>query len=150
MPCRRPWFDPWVGKILWRRERLPTPVLWPREFLGVAKSRRGLSDFHFHFQDQDHPADHGKLPKVTSVTAWVTASRKSDCLAWKGTPACLWAWQIMPPVTLLHKSWTLYKWAYQFYGITWDKLVKKLRDIYSKQWIWLLNNWPEAILLGNN
>ena len=28
-------FDPWVGKIPWRRERLPTPVFWPREFLGL-------------------------------------------------------------------------------------------------------------------
>ena len=26
LQCRRPWFDPWVGKIPWRRERLPTPV----------------------------------------------------------------------------------------------------------------------------
>jgi len=25
-------FDSWVGKILWRRERLPTPVFWPGEF----------------------------------------------------------------------------------------------------------------------
>jgi len=25
----RPGFDPWVGKIPWRRERLPTPVFWP-------------------------------------------------------------------------------------------------------------------------
>ena len=25
-------FDPWVGKIPWRRERLPTPVFWPGEF----------------------------------------------------------------------------------------------------------------------
>ena len=25
-------FDPWVGKIPCRRERLPTPVFWPREF----------------------------------------------------------------------------------------------------------------------
>ena len=25
--CRRPGFDPWVGKIPWRRERLPTPFL---------------------------------------------------------------------------------------------------------------------------
>ena len=25
-------FDPWVGKISWRRERLPTPVFWPEEF----------------------------------------------------------------------------------------------------------------------
>jgi len=22
-------FDPWVGKISWRRERLPTLVFWP-------------------------------------------------------------------------------------------------------------------------
>ena len=26
--CRRPQFDSWVGKILWRRDRLPTPVFW--------------------------------------------------------------------------------------------------------------------------
>ena len=25
--CRRSWFDSWVGKISWRRHRLPTPVL---------------------------------------------------------------------------------------------------------------------------
>ena len=25
-------FDPWVGKMHWRRERLPTPVFWPGEF----------------------------------------------------------------------------------------------------------------------
>ena len=24
--CRRPWFDPWVEKIPWRRDRLPIPV----------------------------------------------------------------------------------------------------------------------------
>ena len=36
-------FDPWVGKIPWRRERLPTPVFWlenPMDYTvhGVAKS----------------------------------------------------------------------------------------------------------------
>ena len=31
----RPGFDPWVGKIPWWRERLPTPVFWPREFHGL-------------------------------------------------------------------------------------------------------------------
>ena len=30
-----PGFDPWVGKIPWRRERLPTPVFWPGEFHGL-------------------------------------------------------------------------------------------------------------------
>ena len=27
--------DPWVGKIPWRRERLPTPVFWPGGFHGL-------------------------------------------------------------------------------------------------------------------
>ena len=26
---------PWVGKIPWRRERLPTAVFWPGEFRGL-------------------------------------------------------------------------------------------------------------------
>ena len=35
LQCRRPRFDPWVGKMPWRRERLPTPVFWPGEFHGL-------------------------------------------------------------------------------------------------------------------
>ena len=31
---KRPGFDPWIGKIPWRRERLPTPVFLPGEFHG--------------------------------------------------------------------------------------------------------------------
>ena len=30
-----PEFHPWVGKIPWRRERLPTPLFWPGEFHGL-------------------------------------------------------------------------------------------------------------------
>ena len=30
-----PGFDPWIGKIPWRREGLPTPVFWPGEFHGL-------------------------------------------------------------------------------------------------------------------
>ena len=33
--CRRPEFNIWVRKIPWRREQLPTPVFWPREFHGL-------------------------------------------------------------------------------------------------------------------
>ena len=32
--CRRFGFDSWVGKVPWRRESLPTPVLLPGEFHG--------------------------------------------------------------------------------------------------------------------
>ena len=31
----RPGFDPWVGKIPWRGEKLPAPVFWPEEFHGL-------------------------------------------------------------------------------------------------------------------
>ena len=34
MQCRKPRFNPWVGKILWRREWQPTPVFLPGKFHG--------------------------------------------------------------------------------------------------------------------
>ena len=47
----RPGFNPWVGKIPWKRERLPTPVFWPGQFHGpvhgVTKSQTQLNDFRF-------------------------------------------------------------------------------------------------------
>ena len=34
LQCRRPGFNPLVGKIPWRRKWQPNPVLWPGEFHG--------------------------------------------------------------------------------------------------------------------
>ena len=56
LQCDRPGFDPWVGKIPWRRKWQPTSVLLPGKshgwrslgqatVHGVAKSRARLSDF---------------------------------------------------------------------------------------------------------
>ena len=39
--CRRSRFDPWVRKIPWRREWLPTPVFLP----GESHERRSLLDY---------------------------------------------------------------------------------------------------------
>ena len=51
LQCGRPGLDPWVGKIPWRRERLPTTVFWPGEFHRLDSSWvcrvRQLSNFHF-------------------------------------------------------------------------------------------------------
>ena len=33
LQCGRPGFDPWVRKILWRREWWPTPVVFPGKLL---------------------------------------------------------------------------------------------------------------------
>ena len=50
MQCGGPGFNPWVGKIPWRKEQLPTPVFYPGEFHGlfhgVTKSQTRLNDFH--------------------------------------------------------------------------------------------------------
>ena len=35
----RPQFHSWVGKIPWRRERLPIPVFWPGEFQNTGSQR---------------------------------------------------------------------------------------------------------------
>ena len=35
LQCGRPGFDPWVRKIPWRRETLPTPGFWSRELHGL-------------------------------------------------------------------------------------------------------------------
>ena len=54
LQCGRLGFSLWVGKIPWRRERLPTPVFWLENFMdcivrGVPQSWTRLSDFHLHF-----------------------------------------------------------------------------------------------------
>ena len=73
--CERPGFDPWIGKIPWRRERLPTPVFWPRESLdsivhGVAKSRTRLSDFHFTSSDQSIGASALTSVLTMNIQGW--------------------------------------------------------------------------------
>ena len=35
LAIRRPGFNPWVGKIHWRKKWLPAPVFWPGEFQGL-------------------------------------------------------------------------------------------------------------------
>ena len=56
------WFDPWVGEIPWRRERLPTPVFFPRESHG----QRSLVGYS--------PWGHKEL----DATEWLTVSHFPD------------------------------------------------------------------------
>ena len=41
LQCRRPGFDPWVGKIPWRRAWQPTSVFLP----GDSHGQRSLADY---------------------------------------------------------------------------------------------------------
>ena len=48
LQCGRPAFDPWVGKVPCRRERLPTPVFWHGEFhVGSQRVRHDWVNFTF-------------------------------------------------------------------------------------------------------
>ena len=61
LQCGRPRFDPWVGKIPWRREWQPTPVFLPgeshgwRSLVGYSPQAHKESDrterlhVHFHY-----------------------------------------------------------------------------------------------------
>ena len=66
---RRPGFDPWVGKIPWRREWQPTPIFLPRKFHGQrnlagyspwghkeSDTTEGLSHTHTHTHTYTHTA----------------------------------------------------------------------------------------------
>ena len=50
LQCRRCGFSPWVRKIPWRREWLPTPVFLPGEFHGQ-RSLVGYSPWGYKESD---------------------------------------------------------------------------------------------------
>ena len=54
LQCGRPSFNPWVGKIPWRREWLPTLVFLPGEFLGQ-RSLAGYSSWGHKESDTTEP-----------------------------------------------------------------------------------------------
>ena len=91
LQCGRPGFDPWVGKIPWRRIWQPTPAFLP----GKSHRQRSLVDYsplglkesdmtehlHFHFQGKRGQADHPtkcNWPCVPSVHS--QRLRPLDCL----------------------------------------------------------------------
>ena len=49
--------DSWVGKIPWRKERLPTPVFWPKESHGMGSQKVGHNwatfTFIYHLSCED-------------------------------------------------------------------------------------------------
>ena len=55
--CRRSRFDPWVGKIPWRRKWQPTPILWPGEYQG----QRSLVDCNPCGQKESAMTEHWAL-----------------------------------------------------------------------------------------
>ena len=55
LKCRRPRFDPWVGKIPWRKEWLPTLVFLAGEFHGQRSHLVGYSPLGHKESDMTEP-----------------------------------------------------------------------------------------------
>ena len=70
LQCRRPGFDPWVGKIPWRREWQPTPVFLPGEFHG----QRSLEDYSPWGQKEPDMTEQLPLHSLGTVMAPVGVS----------------------------------------------------------------------------
>ena len=68
LQCRRPGFDPWVGKIPWRRERQPTSVSLPRKSHG----QRSLAGYS--------PRGPEESDTTERLTLWYTDQQRAVAL----------------------------------------------------------------------
>ena len=68
--CRRCEFDPWAGKIPWRRKWQPTPVFLPRESLG----RQSLVGYVHGVAKESDAAEQLSMTQHTH-TPFVTAAQ---------------------------------------------------------------------------
>ena len=67
-PCRRPGFDPWVGKFPWRREWLPTLVFLPGKF---HRHRILVGYSLWSYKESD-------------ITEWLTRQQQLQAEGWPG------------------------------------------------------------------
>ena len=67
LQCERPGFDPWVGKIPWRKEWQPIPVFLPGEFHG---QRSLAGTVHGVIKSQTQQSD--SVQKLSRVQLFAT------------------------------------------------------------------------------
>ena len=62
LQCRRPRFDSWVGKIPWRRDRLPTPVFLGFPWAQLVKNLPAMQETWVQSLGWEDPLEKGRLP----------------------------------------------------------------------------------------
>ena len=108
LQCRRPWFNSWVGKIHWRRHRLPTPV-----FLGFPCGSAGK-------ESARNAGDMGSIPGLGRSSGGGN-SYPLQCSGLENSVDCI--------VNGVAKSWTrLSNFHFQF-NITFTSGVLKVETL---------------------
>ena len=74
-------FDAWVGKIHWRRDRLPTPVFWPGEFHGLYSPCSCKESNMTEWLSQGPPAQLGLQMPAAPASVWIQPFERP----WAGT-----------------------------------------------------------------
>ena len=69
LQCRRPRFNPWVGKIRWTRERLPTPVFLGFPVAQLVENLPAMQETWVQSLGQEEPLEKEKAT-YSSVLAW--------------------------------------------------------------------------------
>jgi len=72
------WFDPWVGKIPWRRKWQPTPIFLPEEFHG----QRSLAGYNLWGHKESDTTEQLTLHftsvyRVDSILLWQPEQSKT-------------------------------------------------------------------------
>ena len=70
LQCRRPRFNPWVRKIPWRREWLPTPVFLPGESHGQ-RSPAGYSPWGLKESDRTEQVTLSLSRAVDNILSYI-------------------------------------------------------------------------------
>ena len=103
LQCWRPGFNPWIEKIPWGRERLPTAVFWPGEFHGLYSSRgHKKSDISkwlsLHFTQELLAVFKSLVSFEKLIELWSTAF---NAPGHHGPLKSLWTWKWYHDQTLL-------------------------------------------------
>ena len=111
------WFDPWVGKIPWSSETLPTPVFWPGEYHGLyspwgCRVRQDWAIFHSLPEEEWRSCSFPCCVQVVSLSLVLLVQ---GCLAshWSSFLSCI----------------------FQIYFIYFDIVGYKRKSIREGKWI---------------
>ena len=98
----------------WRREEVPTPVFWPREFMGLQRVGHDWATFTFHIPQTEKPGGLQSMGSqrighdwATNTQGWIIFNCKYTHVAYPFI--CWWTWGLFLP--FLYCEWCSYEYS---------------------------------------
>ena len=145
--CRRCGFNPWVGKIPWKRARQPTPVFLPGESHGQRKLA-GYSPWGRKESDTTEQLNNCHLIRETCTRSAVESQSRAENhslhlpLPWqKG--------RLSHVPSSRHNETTLYRSGYRILNPSWQVMISLSPCLYVLLWISassICGMWQSAIV----